>query len=312
MMPGSDGSIVVLASIFTENLKANGANLGPIARINAQGTVDPNFYAGTGPVPAGQINCLSLQPNGQIFAGGIFTNFSGTAQAYVVRLNPDGTVDQTFNPPASSTWSGNGVTAIAATTNNQVIITGYFSSIYGYTRHHFARLNADGSLDTTFNPGADAPATLMSIEPNGQIIVSGGFTQIHGTTFSVDPSFNPGTGAGNGGEITALAVQPDGNIIIGGLGVYDGTNIHNLARINGGTVAVPTPVLLNPGLFMGMTLSGIVSNSYRIETTANLNLNSPWTPIATLTLTNSQQFFADPSPPTAGHLFYRAVQLSQP
>jgi hypothetical protein len=63
---------------------------------------------------------------------------------------------------------------------------------------------------------------------------------------------------------------------------------------------------------MGMTLSGIVSNSYRIETTANLNLNSPWTPIATLTLTNSQQFFADPSPPTAGHLFYRAVQLSQP
>jgi hypothetical protein len=62
-------------------------------------------------------------------------------------------------------------------------------------------------------------------------------------------------------------------------------------------------------LFFGMNLSGVVSNTYRIEYTSKLNTPSLWTPLFSVTLQTNPQFILDPNP-AGGQRFYRAVQLS--
>ena len=75
------------------------------------------------------------------------------------------------------------------------------------TRNHIGRLNADGSLDTSFNPGANGAVYAVAVQPDGKILVGGDFTTLGGggtgTTprnhigrlnadGSLDTSFNPG------------------------------------------------------------------------------------------------------------------------
>jgi hypothetical protein len=83
-------------------------------------------------------------------------------------------------------------------------------------------LNADGSLDTTFNPGTNAYTTTVLAQPDGKIVAGGNFTTAAGVArnyiarFNEDGSldtFNPN--ANN--TVYALAQQPDGKILVGGL-----------------------------------------------------------------------------------------------
>src|SRR5208282_4505513 len=102
------------------------------------------------------------------------------------------------------------------------------TSFNGVACNRIARVNSNGSLDTTFgaqSQGADGTVWALAIDPNsGAILIAGEFANVN--TFarpfiarllpngSVDTTFNPGTGPD--GPILAMAVQPNGNIIIGG------------------------------------------------------------------------------------------------
>ena len=63
-----------------------------------------------------------------------------------------------------------------------MLISGYFDSYNGEVRNGIARLNADGSLDTTFNSsmGASIRGYTLAIQPNGRLVIGGGFTSING------------------------------------------------------------------------------------------------------------------------------------
>ena len=76
----------------------------------------------------------------------------------------NGSLDATFQAEANST-----VRAIAVQTNGQVLIAGEFTSVNGVPRNYIARLNADGDLDRTFNPGSGANSLILTIElqPDG-------------------------------------------------------------------------------------------------------------------------------------------------
>jgi hypothetical protein len=149
-----------------------------------------------------------------------------------------------------------------------VAIGGYFSSVNNTFRYGVARFNTNGTLDLTFNPG---------------------------------------TGVGNS-EVYCVASQPNGETLIGGgFSSFNGTNINNIARLNGDGFSMFN--LLSPQLYFGMNFLGVVSNTYRIEWTANLNTPSLWTPLFDVTLQSNSMFIADPSPP-AGQRFYRAVQTA--
>ncbi|MFM9006926.1 MAG: delta-60 repeat domain-containing protein, partial [Flavobacteriales bacterium] len=65
----------------------------------------------------------------------------------------DGTLDAGFNP---GTGADNIIYATALQTDGKIIIGGQFTSYNGTTRNSIARLNADGTLDASFNPGTGA------------------------------------------------------------------------------------------------------------------------------------------------------------
>ena len=114
------------------------------------------------------------------------------------------------------------VFAIAQQDDGKIIIGGYFSLVGGEVRHNIARLNADGSLDKGWNPGADAP--VMQIVVNGsEVFVAGDFDVIGGQprnglaklstsgNGTPDPLWNPS----HPGQIHSLALSGT-NLFVGG------------------------------------------------------------------------------------------------
>ena len=157
------------------------ANASQVARFNADGSLDTSYNS---PVGSGFMN-YALQTDGKI----IYAGNSGLA-----RLNADGSSDTSFNAPTFSVNINTRVNPIAAvvTNNGKILVGGKFNFINlttagGIPRTGFARLNADGSLDTTY--GINGGATVAG---NGS---------------------NQGN---NSGLVQAIALQADGNALIAG------------------------------------------------------------------------------------------------
>jgi uncharacterized delta-60 repeat protein len=155
------------------------------------------------------------------------------------KYSATGELDTTFDPGAGV---DSDVRCTAIQSDGKIIIGGAFSTYNGTDRIRIARLNADGSLDAGFDPGAGANNWVMStaIQSDGKIIIGGEFTSYDGTVRnhiarlntegSLDAAFDPGAGANNGVWCTTL--QNDKKIIIGGyFNLYNGTARVGIARI---------------------------------------------------------------------------------
>lgn len=225
----SDGKILVSGLFSTYN---GIANIGLI-RLNQDGTKDESFITGTG------LNsiCSSIvvQPDNKILLGGIFTNYNGININRIIRLNNDGTIDTGFSPGSAA---NNEVTTLALQSDGKIVIGGKFSTYDGVSRTRIARLNSDGTLDATFLPGSGANNTInkLSIQPDGKIVIVGTFTNYGGAARNkvarinadgtIDTGFNPGTGTT--GEIINLFIQNDGRIVLGG----QFSNFNNTFKLN--------------------------------------------------------------------------------
>src|SRR3990172_1754243 len=196
----------------------------------------PIYLAGANLV----IRAAVLQVNGKILIGGNFTQYNGTGRNYIARINTDGSLDATFDP---GTGANGTIMAIAIQTDGKIIIGGWFTQYNGTGRNYIARINTDGSLDATFDPGTGANAWVhsLAIQADGKILIGGNFTQYNGTgrnyiarintDGSLDATFDPGTGAN--AWVHSLAIQADGKILIGGnFTQYNGTGRNRIARIN--------------------------------------------------------------------------------
>jgi hypothetical protein len=157
----------------------------------------------------------------------------------------------------------------------------------------------------------------VAVQNDGKVVIGGGFSHVNGTNRvgvarlntdgSLDLAFNPGTGADN---VDCVASQPDGRTLIGGeFTRFNGTNISGIVRLNGDAALPAQLQFMAPNLYFGTRLYGTVSNTYRVEWTANPNAASLWTPLLNVTLQTNPQFIVDPSP-AGGQRFYRAVQIS--
>ena len=83
-----------------EFMAINGTRAYSLGRLNADGTVDPNFNAGcTGPGDLGP-DCIQVQPDGKILAGGLFDRVDGSAHTNLFRLNSDGSLDTNYEAQA--------------------------------------------------------------------------------------------------------------------------------------------------------------------------------------------------------------------
>jgi uncharacterized delta-60 repeat protein len=206
----------------------NGTNRNSLARFNADGTLDMTFNTGSG--ANNIVYGLDLQPDGKILVSGAFTNFNGVTVGRIARLNADGSLDQTFNSVGTGFNANSGgnfeIYRVKVLADGKIMIGGDFSQFNGVARNRLARLNADGSLDTTFTVGSglNGAAQSIDVQPDGKIVVGGHFSSYSGFSTpslvrvnsdgSRDTSFNIGIGFGD--EIRAVVVQPDGKIVVGG------------------------------------------------------------------------------------------------
>ncbi len=242
---------------------ADGYNEGnyPINRLNADGSLDNTFMPATDPgasvYQGSTIYSLAVQPDGKVLAAGGFLNpYGGPAQASVLRFNPNGSLDLSFNAgvftnpaPASS----GSAAVLALQPDGKVIVSGSFTEIGSVPANNLARLNPDGSVDPAFNAGSGPVGSVNSIalQPNGEILLGGGFTSVNGVSLNgvarlkadgtVDPLFFPGTGAGGKGVVNSLALAPDGSLLVGGtFTTFDGQVRDGVARLAGGDVVAPS------------------------------------------------------------------------
>lgn len=217
-----------------------------LERLNPNGSIDTNFLAKITlppfpPRPAGPnsgVNCLALQSDGKILAGGKFTTFGTQSCNHLVRLNSDGTLENAFRAGADGA-----VFCLAIQPDGKILVGGTFTNLLGAQRGFLARLNPDATLDGQFAPGPNAPIESIAIQSNGKIVVGGLFTAIAGQPQSclarlnsdgtLDTSFTnlffpaPGTG------VYALGLESDGNLLVSGLFTnVAGLSRNNLARLS--------------------------------------------------------------------------------
>src|SRR5207245_8462945 len=116
------------------------------------------------------VRAVALQSDGKILLGGDFTTLGGggigtTARSRLGRLDPDGTLETSFNPGANST-----VQALAVQTDGKIVAGGAFTTLGngGTTpRNRLGRLNADGTLDTCFSPRSNRPVLALGLQAHG-------------------------------------------------------------------------------------------------------------------------------------------------
>lgn len=209
-----------------------------IIRLNSDGSVDSTFNVGSG--FNNVVNSMALQPDGKILVSGSFTSYNEVGSNYLIRLNPDGSIDNTFD---IGTGLNNRAWGIALQPDGKIILVGTFTTYNESSFNHIIRLNSDGSVDNTFDIGTGfgSEAFRAIIQPDGKIIVSGFFTTYKGVGVnriirlnsdgSVDNTFSSGSGFNNYAE--PIALQPDGKIIVGGFFTsYNGVSSNYIIRLN--------------------------------------------------------------------------------
>jgi uncharacterized delta-60 repeat protein len=233
----------------TYTIGANSFPFRGVIRLNTNGTVDNTFTQLPSDIspPGGAAvsNNAVIQPDDKILVLVNTPVTFGAATYNILRLNPGGTVDNTFN-------NGTGFGAlpfygILLQADGKVVALGDFASYRGSPRNGIVRINPDGSLDGSFNPGTGFPSgTPYSITrlPGAadKYVVAGRFSAYNGISrlslvrINGDGS-NDGTFAnfsyGFDAPVSSLLVQPDGKVVTGGFfNSFNSTSRKNIARLN--------------------------------------------------------------------------------
>ena len=217
--------------------KAN--NINNILKVFTSGSIDSTFNIGAG--TAGQILAVAVQNDGKVILGGAFTAYSGSSFTRIVRINPNGTVDSTFN---GGTGFNADVYSILASGSN-IYVGGNFTTYSGSTATRMVRLNASGTIDATYNVGAGASGIVQSIvsQSDNKIVLGGAFANYSGSAVGNIVRTNTNgtrdttyvTGGGVSTAVTKVLVQPDGKILaVGNFTTYSGsgTNATRIVRTN--------------------------------------------------------------------------------
>ncbi len=237
----ADGKIVV-TGLFTQ---VGTSTVGFIARLGTDGVVDPAFNNASAGGLSASASTLAVQADGKILAGGFFSTYGGAAAGNLVRINSDGSRDTGF---LCASLNGT-VNGLAIAPDGKSLVAGVFSSHVSTAAVstpllRFARLNTDGSPDTTLTLSPRGPGYINAVVPlpDGKTLVAGYFTSLRGTTVptgvarinadgTVDASFNAGGVGANSNVYTTLAL-PDGKIYIGGaFTTYGGSTVNRIARL---------------------------------------------------------------------------------
>ena len=230
-----DNGKIIVTGGFT---KYNNITKKHIVRLNTDGSIDTTFLMGTG--ADNPILCAAIQPDGKIIIGGGFTKFNGTNNVNkILRLNPDGSIDTSFN---AGIGLDNYIKTISIQPDGKIIIGGEFNMYNGINSKKIARLNSDGALDLSFNVGTGFDNTVWSTKTqvDGKIVIGGLFAVYNGTSKNyltrlnsdgtVDGTFDIGSGANN--LVKTVALQYNDKILFGGTYItYNSETTNRFSRL---------------------------------------------------------------------------------
>ncbi|KIQ25172.1 calcium-binding protein [Flavobacterium sp. MEB061] len=233
----ADGKIIIVGS-FT---KYNGSTVNRIARILPNGTIDTTFNTGIG--TTSNITNVEILSDGKILLSGNFTAFNGISSNKIVKLFPEGRVDESFN---IGTGFNDDVNAMFIQSDGKVLLGGKFSSYNEISANRIIRINEDGSLDSTFLSGSGfngGAVQVIKTDISGNIMIGGSFTGFYNGaevnricvlnrngTIRTDLDFGSGPATAS---VLALENDAEGSWYVGGsFSVFDGLNQGRLAKIN--------------------------------------------------------------------------------
>ncbi|MGV3773972.1 MAG: hypothetical protein ACO1QB_13810 [Verrucomicrobiales bacterium] len=226
--------------------------LGFPVRAERAGSVDASFNPGSG---AGSfIETLVVLPDSRALVGGSFTSWNGLSVRPIVRLDMDGSLDQSFDPPVGILSVGE----IALRLDGKYLVAGFFRMLGDVPRTNLAQLLPDGSLDLSFEANCNNFVHDIYEYPDGRLLITGAFSAVNGIprggiallkpNGGVDDSFVPEEGLTGSGE--SIHVFGDGSILVAGLSWNDGLHsIQGMVRFDPSGVVDKTFDLGSPSFF---------------------------------------------------------------
>lgn len=235
----------------------DGRSYNCVARLNADGSLDPTFNIGRGAGfntvgCTGEVRAIAVQADDKILVGGSFGTFGDTGpsqfRSYLARLNPDGSLDSSFIGLIPGNGPSGEIDDIAVQADGKVLIASFNMTSYdGVSVGYFARLNTDGTLDTTFNTnlsgGFNNSTKTIELQTDGKILVGGFFTQVGANAAprlarlnsngTLDLAFTAAGGTGLSNGVADIVVQADNKIVVGGaFDTFNGASANRLVRLN--------------------------------------------------------------------------------
>lgn len=198
-------------------------------------------------------NYVSRWPDGRLLLGTSWLkDIDGTPVGGLTVLNPDGSIDGTFNGNLSRS-----ISSALLLPDGRILAAGAFLSLAGEEKKYVALLDEAGVPveDFDLGTGPDSSVSFVRLMPDGKVLIAGSFSKIDGKSFNgmalldlptwehergrgelwldglVDTTFKP-----NHTESLFLddaAGQPDGKVIIvGSFRSFAGVAVKNIARLN--------------------------------------------------------------------------------
>ena len=213
--------------------RVNGAAAtGNLIRLDDTGVVDAVFSQNMGAV-FGVSRVLGLPTGQYLLAGGGNTiTAGGITRTELLRLNANATADASFSTgvgPVTTTGNYAYGQAFAVQSDGKILVAGSFDQYNGVAAAGVVRLNANGSVDPTFNVGTGLDPTFaypasLAVQADGKILLGGEFDTFNGqptsglvrlnANGSLDASFSPPLMRYS--YVEGLIVQPDGKVLMNG------------------------------------------------------------------------------------------------
>jgi uncharacterized delta-60 repeat protein len=264
----SDGKLVVTGGFA----QVNGLERSGLARLLPDGSVDMAFVVATNDLPA-SIDAVLVQPDGKILITG-YSLDTTILQGQLVRLLPSGRRDTNFH---FSPTLDRGISAITLQPDGKILASGYYWESYYRSYGFIARLNGDGSPDSTFGGtagevgvnGYDGEGvSTMVVQADAKIVVGGSFFDTEGSDInfgslarlnpdgSRDLGFQPGfllsRWADDIESVTSIALQTDGGILMAGdFSMVGGVPRPGVARLFSGSNDCQGVITFSAGSYAG-------------------------------------------------------------
>ncbi|MCP5520631.1 MAG: delta-60 repeat domain-containing protein [Verrucomicrobiales bacterium] len=301
-----------------------------LIRIRGDGsrdaTFNPEFFRDSTQYPglnSAEIDTIRRYPDGRVLVCGYFDQVNGEAWNDIVRLNPDGSIDESFQigtgPEQPIDPNANILDAVIQP-GGKVVITGTFATFNGTPVSGIVRLNEDGSIDPSFTASFSgaffAAPSKMQVDSAGRLVINGIFDTVNGEPRpntarllpdgELDPSFVFDLDLGFNVALNMVLNANDEPVFGGGFQVpgFPGNNLLRLAAEVPGQPSI-ADFSYSPQEGALVTVDNPTGDILILLASTDL---ANWTPVATndtrLAEVEFAESAADPDP-TAAMRFYQ-------